>query len=218
MNRPVLYFRSANILINAYQNETLYYNSTNTCSIANLIAANMGFTIIPHWASARQICATWKKVTKDIRWRDTTWHDLLKSPSLVHRFYLRKQIGDEQYESKQCRLQSTGYSLGELKQIMRAFDKCYDGVDNRKNILPGLNSVLKALKQIHRVSTLDVEGQYWINFMLENSLIAALPDEYEWLQKLKANRYYPYEKYIADKQIYHVLGNRNTVSVSINPN
>jgi len=47
MNRPELYFKSATILINAYQNETLFHGSCNTCVIANIIAANNGFSIWP---------------------------------------------------------------------------------------------------------------------------------------------------------------------------
>ncbi len=180
MNRPELYFNTTEILFSAFENETIFHNCWGVCAVANIIAANMGYTVNPYFVEIGLVGGSWKKGEEGIS--SCWWWKLLKWPKWLYQKSIRLKMGEKKYRLQEKHISSTGYSLKELKKIMKAFDSAFDGIGDRQNVLAGINNVLMVLKKIHKVNSADLKGNYRSNFILENKMVT----------KTLLKNYYPF--------------------------
>lgn len=146
MNRKELYYRTVDILYDAYFNDMLEYRSHASCAVATLIVHNMGFQL-DIGAFGRHIYGWLDKNKNEISC--FTWYSLL----------LHEDIPNCSKEQEY--LASTGYTLPELRLIAQAFEFGYqegnDRKERRKNTINGLWNVLDVLKDIHEKSIADFD-------------------------------------------------------------
>lgn len=204
------YFRSVKILLDGFENETLFHNNWGGCIDAHLIAANMGFTLTPLTMDKHILGMGWLDKGQPVQTgslRD--WGKLLNATNFRRRWSLRSDIGKKRYRwAGQC-VTATGYTKRELRKIMHEFDKYYDDENEFKNILAGLKAVLVKLKQIHAVSDMDLSVKYKKAFDQEQKILDGYVDEiYPSVLRFQQDNRFNYKAYISQKQaevIYTVL-------------
>ena len=144
MNRIGLYYRTRNILLNAYHNKTLWNSDDCACAVANIIAANLGYAVVP--SPQCPGLYAWKQngdfVTPDF-------------PEILRHYYLGEKC--EPHECGFQQIESTGYTIKELRQIEAAFEGPWwlpDRRPKRKSRLRakrGMYAVIEVLDIIHEV-------------------------------------------------------------------
>lgn len=137
MNKPELYHKTVNILVDAYFNDTLIHNNCHACAVGNIVAANRGFKYVP--TCDEDLKVIWQQDT------DGIWSDVFITiangiqdvyPSLYKR-EAKKQID------------ATGYSYQDLAKIEYAFETAPKGESNDEWMFNGLMGVIDVLDQIH---------------------------------------------------------------------
>jgi len=148
MNRPELFERTVQVLVDAYENKHLHSMSCAACTVGNLIAAANQFTICNgvSWidSNGEKVKSTndWLSSIIDFRGGIAYSYDKSRANELIS---------------------STGYSVAELSRIEKAFETTmsdrrtlYFGVDpaiRKKAIVKdqryGLEAVYNVLLKIH---------------------------------------------------------------------
>lgn len=138
MKNQELFDRTINILVKAYQNETLAHNEACACAIGNMIAGNNGFKII-------------RSINSGLFWDneiDSEW-------TWVHcNGEFENFLDSDRYVKGKSQLESTGYSINETILIERAFEYHSEEVWDEDGF-KGLMSVVDALILIHSATTTE---------------------------------------------------------------
>jgi hypothetical protein len=135
MKNEQLYNKTVDILVQAYFNDTLEHGNCYACAVGNIIAANKGYTYVPC------IDTTMQKIVWDVTkgsygnpnygsWYDAVTYEI-----------------DKHQNNHECN--STGYSIYDLRDIEKAFEKCYKGITEQDYIFNGLMAVIDVLDKIH---------------------------------------------------------------------
>jgi len=149
MNRPELFVKSVDILVDAFNKGKLANMSVCNCAVGNLIAYRTG----------------------TYEMRDTTWHELISE--IRDRRLTKKQIEtnvkdvtDKVFKGEHSSsikymvgdIRKTEYSINEVEKIERAFEKVVDGeyvpqdaFGNKVDVKTGLMRAIKVLGKIHEV-------------------------------------------------------------------
>lgn len=201
MKNAERYFKSTQIILDGYENETLSYNNWGGCVDGHLIAGNMGYSILPLTCGRDIIGMGWQDNGRSVPGSFRDWGKLLKARNFLKRKILRSDIGKERYQwACQC-LTTTGYTKKELREIMRVFEKCYDDENEFRNIVTGLKAVLAKLKQIHAVSEKDMTVIYRKAFDRERERLEGFVDEvYPSILRFQQDCHFNYKAYIQKKQ------------------
>lgn len=143
MNRPALYTKTRQILFDAYYNDTLTLGYCSACAIGNIIASNMGISIIknrcgyPEWTGP--VMPTWQSVF----YTTTT-------------FSGKKQISQPlamDLPNVAQQINSTGYTWEELARIEHAFETAPVGDSDEDAMFNAFVAALEALDRIHQIET-----------------------------------------------------------------
>jgi len=145
MKNKELFEKTVNILVKAFQNDTLEYTECKACAVGNIVAANNNVNLY-YDKENRCIVSDNEEYNTGIwfnpfKWgmcgRDNINYDLLK----------QKDIAQQ--------IKSTGYSINEIADIELAFGiGCgHDGLNN----FEGLMSVVDCLMDIHECSKSEAE-------------------------------------------------------------
>lgn len=131
MNREEIYYRSVDVLVKAYLNDTLEHGNTCACAVGNLIAANTGRTLVPPVVPP--------KYTQLYIWSDGTalpkWFEEMRCNAMSDE--ARQQIS------------STGYSVREVIEIEQAFEGAHPQYPTNDYVFNSLMSVIDCLDKIH---------------------------------------------------------------------
>jgi len=156
MNREKLYFKTVDILLDAYNNGTLLSGNCYACAVGNLVAANMGFRYekvdnpilstynlkwegFPNYGDLSSIEDGRTKIQR------LTWIGGLKY-TLAGNIIESKRLS----EKGRAQLESTGYTMEEIGNIEYSFE--YPLVYGFPCTNEGrLSSVLLALEKIHSI-------------------------------------------------------------------
>ena len=138
MNRPELYKRTVDILFQAYFKDELEHQNCYACAVGNLVAANMGYTMMT--TKGDMIRFVWKD-------RIPFWDAVFVSCGDNE----QSRYPDNYKEEAKVEIDSTGYRWRELAMIEESFEKAYTYEDNDEEMFNGLCNVLETLKQIHQV-------------------------------------------------------------------
>lgn len=166
MNRPELYEKSVNLLLDAYNNKELMAGDCSTCAVGNMCKEASTRTGIENHL--------WSYLFS------TGTHSMFGTPyKIVRRVYasygefirIRKSYGyifndisvefvKERYESGKKLVEETGYIAQELSDVEWAFEKTlwdtgkyhyYRKTGDTEGQLIGLTAVLKELARIHDI-------------------------------------------------------------------
>lgn len=141
MNRPELYERSLNILVQAYFNGTLKHAHCGACACGNLIAGNLGAKI---YKNGEQSLYLLGGELIRVKWNEWGSHTYPNEPDAKPYHLSATEI--------------TGYSPDELAKIEDAFEGFYlEGED--KDYFPYLLSVVDALDEIHENNDQSITQQ-----------------------------------------------------------
>lgn len=182
MNREKVYYRSVGILTDAYLNHTLKYGCGGGCAVANLIASNMGYTIV-NLGSYKS--TKWQK--GDAQIKTGYWYSLTRNPSnLWKKIQSIWIMGLRQYKLEKKHIAATGYKAAELRRIEMAFESCFDivrlALDKEQDVLKGLNAVFAVLWDIHQITAEDFTLDKKISQIGSNTaIIDRLVNRYEAL-------------------------------------
>lgn len=129
MKRKKLFDKTVIVFLKAYDDKKLIHGDYCSCAVGNLIANSMGYEIVK-----REYNYSWSQS------KGSHWYDLI---------CLR---GDEKdHEETLKEIKSTGYSLGELFSIEKAFE---NGCGNNSDLVyNSVMNVIECLVDIH-------EGDY----------------------------------------------------------
>lgn len=138
MNRPELYKKTVDILLDAYNNGDLVHGLCSHCAVGNIVRANN-----PHIRKPEMII--------DLFGMEGLWYRLKDFPGYV------KGDGSALLDAAIDQIDSTGYSVEEIFQIEEAFegDKPEEPqvlrrvTANKEEQFKGLTRVLKVLEEIH---------------------------------------------------------------------
>lgn len=137
MKNKELFEKTVNILVNAYQKNTLQHGQCSACAVGNIVAHNMGYVfyeIFPVWVKGSPY-----------------WADVFITALGGQTIYPEKYID----ESKK-QIDSTGYTWQELAKIEYAFEMSSKGNNNDDWMFNGLLAVYDVLCKIHEVSKDEV--------------------------------------------------------------
>lgn len=135
MNRPELYQRTVDILVNAYFEDTLRHCDCAGCAVGNIIAANNGVKVIRDSVGAFK----WSGLNH------SDWYlNLMVCPSKGTDDNVRRQI------------ENTGYSVVEILKIEESFESVFDEGNGDKWIFDGLSAVIDCLDEIHENKDTEV--------------------------------------------------------------
>jgi hypothetical protein len=145
MNRPSLYQKTLDILVQAYFNDTLEHANCYACAVGNMIAANCGLKFITAEVTPVGVFTGAGKLFWNFR------NQFDNNPLvLMTRGKCDEGANDEQLELAL----STGYTLRELALIEEAFEMVAYGLEldvmqSDKVMFDGLMSVIETLDLIH---------------------------------------------------------------------
>lgn len=131
MKNESLFHKTVNILVQAYLNDTLVPSMCSACAVGNLVAANCGYKI-------DMDMPLYKGFVRPM-WQKLVWSNK------------EHEVTDETY----YQIQSTGYSVDELRQIERAFMNGgypYDFDENSPDYTLKLYQVVDLLCDIHEMN------------------------------------------------------------------
>lgn len=137
MNRPAMYQKSIDALVQAYFNDTLVHTNCMACAVGNLVAHANGAVVkrrneqLVQWETDNEIIFNMSDVPQNLRW----WNGVLSS---------RDPTISDGY--------GTGYTLKELSQIESAFEDRGTGSRDRNwEMFESLMRVVSVLDRIHEV-------------------------------------------------------------------
>lgn len=119
-----VYDNAVNVLLDAYNNETLFHGICTACAVGNIIASAVGTKIV----RVEGDFAYWEN--GDI----PAWYDYIK--------FSRAALKDRADEE----INATGMTKYELNIIEISFEKVEKGVDDKHNQFLGLEAVLKVME------------------------------------------------------------------------
>jgi hypothetical protein len=180
MNRPDVYFKTSAILLEAYKNETLFHTNWESCACANIIAANMGYSLRIFFYKRGCVGAFWRYKKGVVESR--SWGKLLQPGTVLYRIFLRLVWGKAKYRLEKKHLSCTGYTRKELRMIARQFDHKQDLGDSTAYVLDALKRVLERLKKIHKVNHFDIQATYRKQFLEELNQLKVLKQSYDRVQ------------------------------------
>jgi hypothetical protein len=126
MNKPELYQKTVDILVDAYFNDTLAHGNPCGCAVGNIVAANMGFK--------------YKRIKSEIEYEDNVWPEWFGAVCKAF------QISEDDQD---LQIASTGYAADEIIEIEYAFENAYSGNSDDEWMFNGLIAVIEVLDQIH---------------------------------------------------------------------
>lgn len=140
-NKP-LFDKTLNILVKAYQNDTLEHGDCNACAVGNMIAANCGYDYIKD-----EFGFLWWGVNYPL------WQ-LVFSTGYEQRINSNAYVGDAKKQ-----IDSTGYTWQELAKIEYAFETANKGNSSDDWILNGLLAVYDVLCEVHEVEKKEEDAK-----------------------------------------------------------
>lgn len=135
MNRPELYHKTVDILVQAYFNDTLKHGTGCGCAVGNMVCANLYNGDFKRWSY-------------DYSW--PSWNAVID-------YSFSKPDLKSYHGVAKDQIDSTGYSVRELAEIEKAFEsanviKTY----SEENKFNGLMAVIEALDVIHENKDLEL--------------------------------------------------------------
>ncbi len=134
MQRPELYQKTVDILVQAYFNDTLEHGNPCGCAVGNIIAANLG----------KKITMVTPTHASKLGWdgdknSSGLWYDCIRRP------------GDLLSNESKIEIKSSGYSVPEIIKIESAFEGARPSFRNKDDdtMFNGLMAVIEALDRIH---------------------------------------------------------------------
>lgn len=146
MKNQQLFNETVDILVNAYQKNTLRHGDCSACAVGNIIAAKSGIT--SNTSKSWRDCFGAEEYHTPYAWADVFSTDAIKT----QRFDI---IEYEGVAKKQ--IDVTGYSVYELASIELAFESADKGISTDDHMFNGLMSVVDALMIIHEASKEESE-------------------------------------------------------------
>lgn len=137
MKNKELFERTINILVDAYQKDTLIHGNCYACAVGNIVAANNNIKFI----SAR-----WKN-------KLPSWDNLFTTCDGVQNVF-ENMLNDLDTMSE---IKSTGYDWKDLAKIEFAFETAKNGDNEEDNIINGLLAVYDVLCDIHEVNKKEIK-------------------------------------------------------------
>jgi hypothetical protein len=149
MNRKERYYKTLDILFDAYYQNKIRYRCCGTCPVAQLIAGNMGYKLYDF--------GYWQNEGVEINYN--YWLHLLRCENnLDKKITLLRKIGLSRYELEEKHLAATGYTVAELVMIERAFENSFDeDQGDCEEVSKGLVAVFSVLRHIHQITLEDFE-------------------------------------------------------------
>lgn len=159
MNRPELFEKSVNTLLDAYNNRILEHGRCYACAVGNLCS----------------------EAAQNLNVSNTIWNNVFMTGSNAHKqiFYIKEKLEDErqiEYEKALKLISKTGYTVEELAAIEYAFESSiaddyerYTTRDKVKGQYIGLCAVLEVLKEIHEKEEI-AEEQKQLDSIYESKL------------------------------------------------
>lgn len=134
MKNKNLYEKTIKILVNAYLNDTLVKGHCSACAVGNIVAGNMGLSVVR--------CVGYSSwISKDGKNEIPYWDEVFMTTSEGQRVNLDEYEGDAK-----AQIDSTGYSVAELALIEETFET------NGDDMFTGLMAVVDVLGVIHEVN------------------------------------------------------------------
>lgn len=143
MKNETLYFKTIDILVKAYFEETLFHGMCYACAVGNIVAGNCGLRVEKfEWLTKEGISVT------------QHWSDVFHAESTTKQTRM-----PENYRGiAKLQIDSTGYTWEELALIEMAFESKYDPhVIQEHNMFMGLMAVIEVLGQIHECDKETIE-------------------------------------------------------------
>jgi hypothetical protein len=141
MNRPELYQKTTDILVAAFFNDTLQHGNQCGCAVGNLVAANMNIPLkINGEGNVRPV------------WMQDGNDDPVYNTNPLNNGIWFTEICSYEPDPESigvAQINSTGYSISEVREIERAFESCEYSGDENEWMFNGLMSVIDALDLIH---------------------------------------------------------------------
>lgn len=135
MNKPELYQKTVDILVQAYFNDTLMHVNCEACAVGNLVAANKGIELKRGNHGVRAVGRPYEC--------NTEWFRAIGFGGFVYPERMQIPAVADQ-------INATGYSLEEVGLIEAAFESAYrDNEDIDLEMFNGLMAVIEVLDQIH---------------------------------------------------------------------
>lgn len=147
MKNQELFNKTISILVKAYQNNTLEHTNCYACAVQNIVAGNMDVNLISkpdahELANLDHISIVWP----NIDYYETITANLDRERNDCNPFLIEQ-------------LDSTGYTLEQLKDIESAFEGVYEY--NHPNtdewVFAGLLNVVDELMIIHQANEIEVK-------------------------------------------------------------
>lgn len=129
MENPELYYKTVDILVQAYFNDTLRHGKCTACAVGNLVAYHMGYTY-----------------NYNLGWSEGN----SKWTSVFYTVFGEQYIMPIGYNGDaKVEIESTGYQWEELAKVEYAFECAPYGKNDDEWMFNGLMAVIEALDQIH---------------------------------------------------------------------
>lgn len=139
MNRPELYHKTVDILVQAYFNDTLQHGNCAACAVGNIVAANMGYSFIEKYGGLN-----WKEADAfNQLQRSLNWYDPV----------IRRIVPNERQLAE---IGSTGYRSVDLMWIESSFENCKCGNSQDEKMFNGLCAVIDTLDEIHENTSTEI--------------------------------------------------------------
>jgi hypothetical protein len=167
MIRSELYDRTMAIIMEAYFNDTLQHSACTACVVGNIVAANMGYKVVPTgdkifrndgdypYDQDKQYTFTYRYfnwiTTKGavIEAMETNWN--IYSPIYEARVF----VLSDRWRDGLTEIKSTGYSVSELSRIEYAFEAAPKGTCDEDWMFNGLCAVIEVLDEIHENDSIE---------------------------------------------------------------
>ncbi len=146
MKNKELFDKTLDILVKAYQNDTLEHGNCATCAVGNMIAANMKISYRKETSGryCPHISLTWINSTPQ-------WSQVFMTAEGT------QEIDSEEYDGKaKEQIDSTGYTWQELAKIEYAFETADEGNSEDDWMFNGLIAVYEVLCEIHKVDKTEI--------------------------------------------------------------
>ncbi len=149
MNRPELFVKSVDILVDAFNKGKLQNMSVCNCAVGNLVAYRRGNYLFESDSSD-----TWHSLISDMRDRKKIGKNLNADVKTINKEVYNGNVtsADIKYGLKEIR--STEYSIDEVELIERAFenlDRNGDHVGKAGEVKSGLLRSVGVLGKIHQI-------------------------------------------------------------------
>lgn len=160
MKNKELFKRTLDILVKAYQNDTLEHGSCTACAVGNIVAANMEIKIstLGHTLMWDNWMPYWQKLLSTVRKQkgiDSSIIILRENEEFIQG---QLNLNSSQLKEPMQQILSTGYTFKELAEIEWAFETADEGNNKDDYMFNGLLAVYDVLCKIHEVEE-PVKGE-----------------------------------------------------------